>query len=205
MAITNTSICNQALGVIGALQIDDLESDTSVQAIKCRVFFEPDRDSLLRSHWWRFASARAALVVNAETPAFEWNFQFDLPDDFVRMKSIFEDTSSNVNFRSYALEGNLLLTDQSEMSIKYIKEVTDPTEFDSLFVKVLVYTLADDLIGPLAGGDARIQKKIDTKLAILMPQVRTIDAQETNTDGVVTSGTWNNARFSGRSNDPGVY
>ena len=95
----------------------------------------------------------------------------------------------------------MLLTNESEMLIRYVKKVTDPTEFDPLFIEVLVLSLADKLIGPLAGGDAKIQKKIDIALDKLMPAVRALDGQETNTAGRLESSTWNDARYSGR--DPG--
>ena len=196
--LTETSICNQALGRIGANQIGNVETDTTVPAIQCRLHYEQTRDSLIRSYTWRFASARADLTVSGTTPDFEWDFQFPLPDDFFRMKSIYENRFSDENFRSYALEGSNLLTNESEMSIRYIKKVTDVSEFDSLFVKVLILLLADVLIGPLAGGDAKIQRKIDNALDELMPAVRALDGQETNTAGRFESGTWNDARFQGR-------
>lgn len=196
--LSETSICNQALGRIGGLQIDNVETDTSVQAIQCRLHYEPTRDALIRSYTWRFASGRETLTEDSSTPDFEWEFQYVLPDDFMAMKSIYEGRFSSINFRSIALEGDLLLTNESTMEIRYIKKVTDVSKFDSLFVKVLVLLLADAMIGPLSGGDSRIQKKIDEALEKLMPSVRALDGQETNTAGRFESGTWNDARFQGR-------
>ena len=196
--LTETSICNQALGRIGANQIKNVETDTTVPAIQCRLHYEQTRDSLIRSYKWRFASGRETLSQDTETPDFEWDFQYPLPDDFMADKSIYEGRFSDINFRNYTLEGNLLLTNEDTMEIRYIKKVTDVLEFDSLFVKVLILLLADVLIGPLAGGDAKIQRKIDNALDELMPAVRALDGQETNTAGRFESGTWNDARFQGR-------
>ena len=207
MAESNTSICNQALGRLGSLRINNFEDadEGSPQAIQCRLHFESTRDALIRSYKWRFAAARKILSQDTETPEFEWDFQYLLPNDFMAMKSIYENRFSDNNFRNYALEGNLLLTNESEMSIRYVKKVTDASKFDPLFVEVLVLLLADKLIGPLAGGDARIQKKIDDALDKLIPTVRALDGQETNTAGRSESFTWNDARFSGRSTDPSRY
>ncbi len=197
--LDETGICNKALGRIGGLQIGNVETDTSSQAIQCRLHYEQTRDSLLRSYKWRFASARAELVQDDENdPDFEWDNQFDLPDDFMRFKSVFEEEGSSSRHRRHAIEGQLYLTNFSTVNMRYIKKVTDVSEFDPLFVKVLVLFLADVLIGPLAGGDARIQKKIDDALDKLMPAVRALDGQETNTAGRFESGTWNDARFQGR-------
>ncbi len=239
--LSETSICNIALGRLGALRIKNVESDTSLQAIQCRIHYEPTRDALLRSHKWRFARTRIKLasgwatdtvyttdqyVINDSvwykcavahtsstgneppganwttlaaadyTPDFEWNFKFDLPADFRAMRSIYENRFSDENLRSYALEGLVLFTNEETMEIRYIKKVTDVTEFDPLFTKLLAWLLADEMIGPLVGGDARIQKKIDEALDRLMPAVRAMDLQETNTIGQDDLETWNDARYS---------
>ncbi len=206
--LTETSICNQALGKIGGNRIPSgqvVDTSTTLEAIQCRLHYETTRDALIRSYAWRFASGRATLTEDDDTPDFEWEFQYGLPDDFMLMKSIYEGRFSSDNFRNYALEGQLLLTNESTMEIRYVKKVTDPTKFDSLFVEVLVLALADKLIGPLAGGDARIQKKISDALDKLMPTVRALDGQETNTVGINESFTWNNARYSGNAGFPMRY
>ncbi len=201
--LSETNICNQALGRIGGLQIKNVETDTSLQAIQCRLHYEPTRNALLRSHWWRFASARATLVEDTGVDEdFEWSVQFTLPTDFLALKSIYEGRFSDANVRNYAIEGQRLLTDETTMEIRYVKKVTDVLEFDSLFVKVFVLLLADVLIGPLAGGNAKMQKKIDDALDKLMPDVLAMDGQETNTAGRNESSTWNDARFNGREGFP---
>lgn len=194
MAESNTRICNQALGKIGAKRIVNFEdtSEESVQAIQCRTHFEPTRDALLRSNYWSFASDRKTLSEDTETPDFEWERQFVLPADFLELKSIFDpnNTPGNKSRHSHALEGERLLTNDSEMNIRYIKKVTDASKFDPLFVKVLVLLLVDEFIGPLAGGDARIQKKIDNAIEKLMPKVRALARQEAELQGRADQNTW---------------
>lgn len=196
MAETNTTICNQALGKLGSNRIIDFEdnSENSPQIIQCRLHFEPTRDALGRSHSWRFARARAELVEDSEAPDFEWDNQFILPDDFLRFRSIFEEDGTTSKSRRHSIEGQLLLTNLSEVSLRYIKKVTDPAEFDPLFVKVFVLLLADEMIGPLAGGDEKIQAKIDRKLKALIPAVRAVDLDETDVGG---RSDWNLARLGG--------
>lgn len=195
MALSETKICNAALAKIGSKRLNDLSEDSSLEAIHCRTHYEMTRDSLLRSHYWRFASARVVLAQDATDPVFEWDNQFILPNDFLRLKSIYEGRFSDENLRSYALEGQRLLTNESTMEIRYIRKVTDVTKFDPLFVKVFILLLANELIGPLAGGDKRIQDEIDRAFAKLMPSVRALDRQETNTIGKYELGTWNDARY----------
>ncbi len=200
MAESVTRIINQALSIIGAKRINDFSdiTESSPQTIAARTHYEPTRDALIRSYSWRFASDRQTLAQDTVTPDFEWDFQYHLPSDFMALRSIYEGRFSGINFRNYALEGDLLLTNETEMCIRYTKKVTDVSKFDALFVKVLVLLLADAFIGPLPGGDPRIQKKISDALDELMPAVRALDGQETNTAGRFESGTWNDARFQGR-------
>ncbi len=124
----------------------------------------------------------------------EWDFMWALPSDFMRFRSIFEEDGVTSKNRRHAIEGQNLLTNLSEVGLRYVKKVTDPTKFDPLFVKVLVWFLADEMIGPLAGGDARIQKKIDTALDKLMPKVKAVDLDETDVGG---RSDWNLARHGG--------
>ena len=196
-----TAICNMSLAKLGAsVTLKNVETDSSFEAEQCRTHYEQTRDSLLRSYWWRFASSRAELVATT-APDFEWSNAFTLPTDFLAMRSIFEERFSNANFRSYALEGKILLTNEDEMSIRYVKKVTDVSAFDSLFVEVFVLQLALKLTS-IAGATPRIRESLKDDLRILMPAVRALDGQETNTDGRVESATWNDARFGNNTGFP---
>jgi hypothetical protein len=217
-ALDDTKICNMALGRLGANTIDSFEDDTDTQpeAIQCRIHYAQTRDELIRSHWWRMARARATLSQNAaytaDTTTFEWTYAYDLPTDFLRMKKPFENTvPGNLELRySYSLEGKQILSNESTMKIRYIKRVTDPTDFDPLFVKVFVIELALKMIIPLGGGGKggeALRRGLLQDLwggggvPGLMSRVRALDKQETNTTGRADRFTWNDARMVG-SGDP---
>lgn len=193
--LSETSICNQALGGIGANQIKvNVETDTTVSGIQCRLHYEPTRDALLRFTFWRFASARTTLTQDTSDPDFEWDNQFLLPDDFIRFKSVEEETGVSSRKNRHAIEGQLYLTNFSTVNLRYIKKITDVTKFDPLFLEVFVWQLENKMIGPLTGGDARIQKKIDTALSVLIPKTLAVDMDETDTGG---RSDWNLARHGG--------
>jgi len=195
MAESETRICNQALARAGSTRINDLEKDGSVPAIHCRTHYEPTRDSLLRLHWWRFARARAELSQDTVDPDFEWDNQFILPTDFMRFRSIFEETNSTSKSRRHSIEGDRLLTNLDEVSLRYIKKVTDASKFDPLFVEVLVLLLAKKLIPILAGTEAaRLMKDVKDDLKALMPKVLAVDEDETDVGG---RSDWNLARHGG--------
>lgn len=190
---TELEIDNMALGRIGAKAITQAQLDavpiTDVRAQHCDRHYDQTRDALIRSHWWRFASDRAELEAVDDFDDFEWDNAFDLPDDFLRMKSIFEDnnTTNKTSILPYALEDKILLYSESSCEIRYIKQVTTVADFDPLFIETFVLQLSLKLIPPLSGvGSAgqSLLKEIKDELYGrdgVMARVRVIDRQETNT------------------------
>ena len=196
MALNETKICNMSLGRFGANRINDLSdnSETIVEAIHCRLHYEQTRNELQRSHFWRFNKARAVLSRDTETPAFEWAYQHFLPNDFLRMRSRYgaNNLPDSTTRNSYSLEGNLLLSNDATEKIRYSKLVTDVTQFDPLFVKVLVLELAKKLVIPLSI-DEKLKIDIDTDLDKIMPKVRALDREEGDTIRRAERSTWNDA------------
>jgi hypothetical protein len=195
---TETDICNIALGGIGAKQITSTQFDdtdtTNVQAIQCQLHYAQTRDALIRSHWWRFAKARAALVATT-TPAFEWAYAFTLPTDFLLEKSVYEDNNSikENTIYSYELEGNLLLTDESSCNLRYIKQVTAVTSFEPLFIEALVLQLELKLCMPLTQ-DVKLKESIKDDIKRIMPRILMIDRREESRIGRGERILWNNSR-----------
>ncbi len=192
--LTETAICNMSLAKLGANKtLVNVETDTSFEAQQCRVHYEPTRDALVRSHLWRFARARSVLTQGVDPEDFEWDNQFALPDDFLRFRSIDEETGITSRDNRHAIEGQRILTNFSSVSLLYIKKVTDVTAFDSLFVEVFVLQLALKLTS-IAGATPKIRESLKDDLELLMPSVRAIDADETNVGG---RSDWNLARHGG--------
>jgi hypothetical protein len=189
-----------SLDKIGAARINDLDTDQSPQAIKCRTHYVQTRDALIRSHYWRFASTRAALSQDTVDPDFEYDSQFILPTDFMRLKNVYGGNGfGNANLRTtYAIEGDRILTNETAINLRYIKRVTDPTKFDELFTEVFILKLALKLVA-LSGANPKMTVTIGQELAGIMPQVRALDRQETNTVGREAHVPWVESRVSARS------
>ena len=192
MALSETGICNMALSDVGAKRINDFDTDSSLQGIQCRLHYEPTRDGLLRSFYWPFAAARAKLSEDTTAPAFEYDNQFILPTDFLYLRTIFADneTIDRTSRNRHAIEGKRLLSNNSVVQIRYTKKVTDPTEFDPLFVEVFVKRLALKLTS-LAGATPKIRESLKDDLKRLMPSVRALGRQEAE---LVRGLDWNDVR-----------
>lgn len=213
-ALNETTILNMALGRIGAKRINDFTNDneSGTPIVHCRLHYTQTRDALLRSHWWRFARDRKQLSQNAaytaDTTTFEWTYAYDLPNDYLREWLPPWDDNGEVWGRtrySYSLEGKQLLSNQTTMYLRYVRQVTDVSEFDPLFVEVLVLELALKMVMPLSQ-DKELWQLIYAELngapgrPGVMSQVRTMDKQETKTLGQNDIAMWNDTRIVGSGN-----
>lgn len=193
---TKTDICNLALSRIGAKVVTTAEitADTATTAAHCNRHYEQTRDALLRSHNWRFATERASLVVGSDPTDYDHSYK--LPNDFLALQTIYDSDESDLVFRyQYDIQGTLILTNEDSCDIEYIKRITDVTKFDPLFVEVFVLSLALKLVMPLAQ-DRALYKEIKEELyGELMPRVRAMDKQETNTEGRAGKLSWNESRY----------
>ncbi len=198
-----THICNLALSRIGAKRLaytgtteTDLDANTTLEAIVCNLNYEQTVDALLSSNWWGFARESVVLVRDTETPPFEWAYQYILPADFLRLRSVYEGSMSNINNYSYIIEGGKFKTDETTVSLRYIRKVTDIKEFTPLFIEVLILSLALKFMPALAGTkNAKFVEDLRKDFKAVTSLARTIDKQETNSVGTNELGTWNRARY----------
>lgn len=185
---SEVQICNLALSKIGEEQITSL-LDNSKAARLCNLVYEPLRDSVLRAHIWNFATKRVALAQSATTPAYEYDAQYTLPVDFLRMVS-----TNLLDDEAYKIEGKFLLANSSSVKIRYIARITDPNQFDWLFVDALSARIAAEI--SISITDSRtitvdLFNIYNSKIA----EARSIDAMEGTPDNI-TADTWLNSRLS---------
>ena len=136
MANSEVSICNNALRLVGEKPITSLQ-DATARARLCLSWYEITRDAFLEEHPWNFTIARASLSRLTDVPSFGFNFAYQLPNDYLRMLD-----TSPID-ASFTIENDRqLLTDETTMSIKYIKIVTDPLRFSMNFTMALQTRLA---------------------------------------------------------------
>ena len=194
-----TEVCNMSLARLGAKRINDYEdaSDTKVEAIYCRLFYEQTAKALMRSHWWRFAKNRVQLSQDTTDPAFQWTYAYLLPNDFLRSILVYDGSNQPTGETEYdyELEGARLLSDESTVYLKYIRWVSDVPSWDPLFAECMVLSLARKLVIPCSQ-DLKLKKDIDDDLKPLMRQVRTLDRQEQYHVGRFSLRTWREARYS---------
>ncbi len=169
--ISDVAICNNALLRIGASTITDLEEGSDSANILNQIYV-PTRDALLRKHFWNFATKRVALAASVTTPAFEWSYSYALPSDFIRVNRIFNSDGP------FKLEGTSILTNiTAPLNLVYIARITDPTQFDPIFIDALTLILAIK-IGSRTSGDGFNPAALYQELEQTMRSAQMVDAQE---------------------------
>ena len=136
--VSETSVCNMALALLGDERIGALTDNTEA-ARACNSVYEHLRNGLLRSHPWRFARARANLASLTTTPVWGWSYQFTLPSDPYCLRVL--DVDSYKQYE-WTVEGRKLLGNFSSANIRYISIVTDQMQFDPLFSVALSTRIA---------------------------------------------------------------
>jgi len=191
---TEVQICNSALIKLGVEPISAL-SETNNRARVCNKQYPLLRDEVLHSHPWNFAIARTQLAKTGNTPAFNFDFEYLLPSDYFRILEVDENRDGRVDFQiEYnADDGNkVLLTDKNPLKIKYIRQVTDVTQFSPAFAEALALRLAMDLAISLRNSRAMAEyyARLYEQWA---SRARSYDAQEGSVTQLITT-TWTDAR-----------
>lgn len=155
MATTSLQLANLALDLIGANYIAAM-NEASKEARACNRNYDICRKAVLRDHPWNFATKRAVLDSADPTPPdFGYENRFALPDDFIRVHTLFYSDGSRVDEGAYRLEGGFLLTDESELWLKYVYDVTDAAKFDPLFDEALSAKLAATICYLITASETR--------------------------------------------------
>ena len=188
---SEVAICNMALAEIGRGSMITSMDEASQAARACKLRYPYARDAVLRSYDWNFAAKRAELAANATAPAFEFARAFDLPNDCLIVRSIYEGESVK-----WVVENRQILTDMGDpIYIKFTRLITDTARFDPLFVEALAARVASDIAVQLSESVSRAQglwQVYQAKLA----EAKRRDAQEGQPDNM-PQGSWVSSRNDG--------
>lgn len=185
MAVDAVSICNQALGWLGADSINDF-SDPTREAQLCSENFDNLRDAVLEAREWTFAVRRLTLTPMVLSPVYGYENQFLLPDNVLRVLNIptSEGTfgglpalaggagaDSSQGLQDWRVEsidaGNVIVANVDRIRVRVIWRVTNETIWSSMYVQALAARIAADLAMPLVNSralQADMWKLYDAKL-----------------------------------------
>lgn len=170
MASSFVAIANSALTKLGAQIITDLTED-SKEARLCSVRIYEVRDIILRMHPWNFATKRVILAPVTDNPVFGYNFQFNLPDDWLRTLQVYPESED------YKMEGGKILANVDTIELLYTYRVSNPALIDSLCAEVIACYLAYDISYALIQ-TGQVQEQLFSLYQEKLRQAKSIDAKE---------------------------
>jgi len=115
-------ICNRALGRVGNSRTMNSLTERTKEAATCSLFFEDMRDAVL--------------------------------SDFMPGKHLHGMRSPKIIFETAANSdgnGRVILTNQPQAWLLYVRRITDPTMFDAIFSDALAWRLAAEIAMPITG------------------------------------------------------
>jgi len=181
-ASSEVQICSNGLLLVGARPISSFGDDGD-PALLCSNLWPSVRDAVLRSHPWNCAMKRVALAPDAIAPAFDWSYRFQLPGDYLRAWVVGRDDESP----AWQIEEGYIVMDDATCYLRYIKQLTDVTKYDSLLTLAMQSGMAAVLAYPIT--KSQTQQDAMVKLhQFHLKLARTVDGMEgTGEDGEVSA------------------
>lgn len=173
-------IVNSALRKIGADTITSFDEGTNNANVADDQY--PNlRDYILRSHTWNFATKLKKLARSATVPAFEWDHQYPLPSDWLRVVTIADNDAGHGTVR-YEIgydddDGNVIFADVDELWMRYIARITDTNRMSADFREALSYALASEFAISIVNSNTLHDRMVDRFKRVLR-RARSADGME---------------------------
>jgi len=176
---SQTEIVNLGLTLLGDARILNIDQDVK-PAREAKAIWSIALDAILARYNWNFAKERASLPALVDVPISQYLFQYQLPSDCLRVMFVGE-TYVGIDLTDYrgsptqefSLEGRKILTDfGAPLLIRYIKRVTDTTQFDPVFVLAFSCELAMWLAEPLTQSATKRESAENTQRKYVSEAVR---------------------------------
>lgn len=116
-------IANAALDLVGQSQIMTLDDQTAA-ARKANLHIRDAIREVLGVGKWTSAQNSASLAQLAEAPLFGWDYQYQLPGDYIRMVSVNDIDPDDVRLDLWDIRGRQLLTDETTVDLVYVCDLT---------------------------------------------------------------------------------
>lgn len=174
-------------------------NEASPEAEQVKLVFDDVRDMVLREHPWKFARKYATPAPLAGVVPANWDYMYTYPSDALRVIRIVNPLGDNqppIRFEvaRNSADVHVILCNESEPTIEYTKQVTDPQQFDPQFVTALAYRIAQYIAMPITG-DRQIMSDMKTLADIEIGKAQATDANEGFEAVRPAEATWISARY----------
>lgn len=184
-------IANRALVRLGAARISSLD-ENSANARAVKDAFDFVAEEVMASHTWNSITTRTSLAKLSEDPLWEYEKQYPLPGDYLRMVEIdsidpdepwaveqFKDSSNNIH--------KVLLVDlATPVNIRYVRNETNTGRWGIHLASTVAARLSVELVEQL-GKSGRTREQMERMHERVFAQARKVDAQEGGVHAIAQS------------------
>lgn len=174
-------IANQTLSRLGHFDFITSLLDASDAAILINKNYEQVRDMVLRSHSWNFAKKRVVLAPSVTVPAFGYGSYFEVPGDWLRTIK-----DPDYGYDQFTMEGRFIRYDSASLDLFYIARITDPNQFDAMFIETYICALAKAICMALTG-DKEKYKIMATEYKDALRNARSYNGSEVGVQEVLAN------------------
>ncbi len=176
---SRVSVCNMALGLIGAEMIASITAPSTEAERKCALYLDQAIDETLRLYPWNCAIKRCALAQDATAPTWGYTYAYALPVDYIR--GLWAD-DQDIDFK---IVSGKLHSDEETFNLEYISRIgvdaMDPALLAAVMAKLAEYlAFAITNSGSMAEAMVKRFEMALVKASIADSQEGTPEEQETN-------------------------
>ena len=190
--MSQTSIINKALSLLGATRITSL-SDNSLEAQCAGNIYNDALRSILSECNWHFANKKTMLAKVDKEPAWVKNgmkYYFQIPADLVVINDV-----ANPN-AVWEIEGDMILADNSTFGIEYTAFVADTSKYPAYFEDAFVCKLAADMCYELTNSNEKTMSLLELYKGEYLPLAKSKNARSGSAPQV-TDDYWVNSVYGG--------
>ncbi|WP_398469652.1 hypothetical protein [Tardiphaga sp.] len=157
-AVTVEDVANMALGILVEAPIGSLDEDNKAARL-LNLHYETTRQAELIKHAWSFAIFRSELEAMPEALAgTAYRYAYAAPDDALRILPLTDTGENGGIVIPWRQEGNILLINyEAPRLVRYIGNMTDPGDWNPLFIEALAARLAMKIAMPLTNKPTVLQ------------------------------------------------
>jgi hypothetical protein len=166
------SICSNALLSLGDSPISDFNEANDRTRLVANLYAYK-RDRVLRLHPWNCATKRVILSPDTDIPPFDWAYQFQLPDDWLRTVGVGLKTSPD----EFLIEDRKILMNTNICRLRYIWRNDVEESWDALLVDAMTQVMISALTYAITKSTTK-QASEEQIVQMVLKTARSVNGQE---------------------------